>query len=153
MTSAVLFAADVKGDVYGILYLFLSIFLSDVWSWNPSNDEWEWLQNGTDSYSNEYRMYNGNTIYSPTNFVGARAGSATWMKSDTQLVVYGGYGYGASLDPFPSPHVLNDYRVFNPNTSFDTWSGGDGNTLTTDSLKPVFGTLGVAAGSVYPGAR
>ncbi len=128
-------------------------YYADFWSWNPSNGEWEWLQNGTDSYSNEYRINNGNTIYSPTNFIGARAGSATWMMSDTQLVVYGGYGYGASRDPLPSLHVLNDCWVFNRNTSFDTWSGGGGDTLTTDSLKPVFGTLGVAADSVYPGAR
>ncbi len=135
-------------------------YLADFWSWNPANEEWTWIENGNNAYPNDYTITNGNTIYNSTkdsadgqNFIGSRYGSAMWMESDGQFVIYGGTGFGSFGDELTSPRLLNDYWSFNTSTSIDTWVAGGGNSLTADSLRPVYGTEGVAADSIYPGAR
>jgi hypothetical protein len=137
--------------------------LADVWHWNPANNEWawEWASNYESYFSNLHPTYWVKGAASPQNEIGSRYGSATWMKSDTELVVYGGYGF----DQGGTLHTLNDYWIFNRTTREWTWEAGGGpfapnpsqpftyDTLTSDSLKPIYGTDGIAADSVYPGAK
>ena len=137
--------------------------LADLWHWNPANNEWawEWASNYESYFSNIHPAYKAKGLASSQNEIGSRYGSATWMKSDSELVVYGGYGY----DQGGTQHALNDYWIFSRTTREWTWKAGGGpfapnpsqpytyDTLTSDSLKPIYGTEGIAADSVYPGAR
>ncbi len=133
-----------------------SEYLRDLWSWNPANGLWARINlYGGLSSTNEDYITNTNSFYGKkdtadeSNRPGSRYGSATWMLSDTQFVIYGGYGYDAS----GNISLMNDYWLFDLSTHLMTWSAGGGNSLTADSLRPVYGTEGVATDSIYPGAR
>jgi hypothetical protein len=133
-----------------------SEYLRDLWSWNPANGLWARinLYGGLSSTNEDYIInvlssYGKKDTADESNRPGSRYGSETWMLSDTQLVIYGGYGYDAS----GSISLMNDYWLFDLSTHLMTWSGGGGNSLTADSLRPVYGTEDVAADSIYPGAR
>jgi len=120
--------------------------MEDLWSWNPANEEWAWYWASNDDYQvgNMRSVYFAQNSANQFNEVGSRKGSAVWIKSDTQLVVYGGYG----IDQTFSERLLNDLWSFNPSTRLWTWiSGGSG------TMYPVYGTKGIAADSVSPGAN
>jgi hypothetical protein len=131
---------------------------ADIWSWDPTNGEWARIENGNNAYPNEYAFVDGFTIYGTKDsadgisFIGSRYGTATWMESDSQLVIYGGFGYRAFIGGTGTTQ-LDDYWLFNPTTNLDTWVAGHDTLITTDAHRPVFGTKGVAADSVYPGSR
>ncbi|HTX19894.1 MAG TPA: kelch repeat-containing protein [Bacteroidota bacterium] len=134
-------------------------YLADIWHWNPStgNWGWEWASNYEWSVMNIHPIYFAKDSASSRNEVSSRSGSAAWMTADSQLAIYGGYGY----DTDARAHPLNDYWLFNPTTRLLTWKAGGGPFASSldpynfpgDSLKPTYGTKGVAADSVYPGAR
>ncbi len=80
------------GDGYGASTMG---YLNDLWSYNPNNNQWMWV-NGS-SESNAYGTYNGAT--NP----GARKDGVGWIDTSGHLWIFGGYGNGST-----TTGILND---------------------------------------------
>jgi N-acetylneuraminic acid mutarotase len=117
--------------------------LNDLWEYSPTTGEWTWISGG--SAGNASGVYGTLGTASASNVPGARQAASSWIDSSGNLLLFGGYGYGAAGDL----GYLSDLWEFTPTTGQWTWlSGGSG-----DNARGVYGTQGtVSAGSVI-GAR
>jgi hypothetical protein len=118
-------------------------YLNDLWKFDPATVEWTWVS-GADS-SIQPGVYGTKGIASPSNVPGARNRAVSWLDSQGNLWLFGGYGV-ASANDWGS---LNDLWRFDPATVEWTWiSGSD-----TTSQAGTYGTKGVPSPSNIPGAR
>jgi len=125
------FGYDSAGGTTGIL--------SDLWKYNPSSNEWTWV-NGSNAV-NESPIYGTQGIASPINKPGNKVFSVTCVDANGIFWLYGGGdGWGGSK---------NDLWKYDPSTNLWTWMKGD----STWSSVGVYGTKGVANISNTPGAR
>ncbi|MDI1355869.1 MAG: kelch repeat-containing protein [bacterium] len=118
-------------------------YLNDLWRYNISSGQWTWM-NGTNSI-NQLGAYGTLAISSSTNAPGSRQGPTSWVDSNGNFWLFGGYGFGAST---PSNH-LNDFWKYNTISNQWTWMGGSGAIFQLG----VYGTLGVPSPTNFPGAR
>jgi N-acetylneuraminic acid mutarotase len=79
---------------------------------------------------------------SDSNIPGARCYSISWIDSDGNLWLFGGYGYDTDKD-------FNDLWKFNPLTGEWTWVSGS----NTTGQPGAYGTMGTASNTNIPGAR
>jgi len=105
------------------------------------NNNWTWI--GGPSTSNQSGIYGTMGVPSPANNPGARISAATWTDLAGNFWLYGGTGY--------------DSKGAN-NSLGDMWEYSNGEwtwILGSNSIQPnaVWGTLGVAAPTNYPGSR
>ena len=119
------------GSSYGLL--------NDLWKFSGTN--WTWVS-GSKS-GGQYGTYGTMGVPATGNTPGARGWSVTWIDSNDDLWLFGGYGFGSS----GSVGALNDLWKFNG--SKWTWVGGSKST----SHKGVYGTKGIADAANIPGAR
>ncbi|HMU47026.1 MAG TPA: kelch repeat-containing protein [Chitinophagaceae bacterium] len=137
-------------DLNGNLWLFGGYgytnnnfgFLNSLWKFNPATNQWTWMKG--DKAIDKVGVYGTLGTESSTNKPGARYGSLTWIDSNNNLWLFGGYGYDGS-----SIGILNDLWKFNIQTNKWTWINGD-NII---GKLGIYGTRGVPATSNKPGAR
>ncbi|HTR81049.1 MAG TPA: kelch repeat-containing protein [Bacteroidota bacterium] len=132
-------------------------YLTDLWSWNPSNEKWAFVAGADqDNYFGYYGTLGVPYVipgavptYPAGNTPGSRQNSATWITQDGKLAIYGGSGYTQSA----GPTQLNDLFVYDPAVGTMTWAAGSSTLPTNASQEPVFGVEGAASDSIYPGSR
>jgi N-acetylneuraminic acid mutarotase len=136
-------------------------FLNDLWKFNPSTGEWTWMS-GSNTLSGSgycyidcglFGVYGTLGTAAPGNVPGGRATAASWRDSGGNLLLFGGYGFGAT-GTGPDGE-LNDLWMYNPTTNEWTWMGGntsDGNNSAI-GIPGVYGTLGTPAAGNLPGGR
>ena len=118
-------------------------YLSDVWRFDPSANQWAWMQGA--NTINASPNYGTKGTPANTNSPGGRSFSADWQNTDGSVWLYGGAnatsgGYYAS----------SDLWKYNISTNQWTWLGGN---TTNGYVSPYYTALGVAAAQNNPGSR
>ena len=116
-----------------------AVELNDLWKYNPVTKQWTWVAGS--------KVGNGAPVYNSSGGnPGAREGAGSWFDAAGNLWIFGGfnstYGY------------YNDLWEFTPTPApgYWKWVGGDQNTTTV--IHPgVYGTMGAAASTNWPGPR
>ena len=126
----------------GAPYAGPASYLNDLWSFNPSNNEWTWISGSDTTF--DASNYGTKGVASNTNIPGARQMSITFKDSDGNLCLFGGWG-SAGIN-FGR---LNDLWKFNLNTNQWTWVAG----ANTADQTGTYGSLGSSNTSNFPGAR
>lgn len=113
-------------------------WLNDLWQWDGVN--WTWLS-GSDinDHNGDYGVLN---VASPSNVPGGRLGASSWIDTNGNAYVFGGYG----RTPTSGTRRLND--LWKWDGSNWTWINGSKTSITG-----VYGTKGVASTSNLPEAR
>ncbi len=144
--GAVACFCGIQGVVRAIC-LFLLVVASGVLCpvSQAQNNEWAWM-GGTDA-NNKAGVYGTLQVPAAGNIPGGRSNAVTWTDSNSNLWLFGGFGY----DGAGNFGALNDLWEFNPATSQWTWMGGSNSTYSTPG--GVYGTLGTPAAANIPGAR
>ena len=117
--------------------------LNDLWKYTPSTNQWTWM-NGS-SQVNESGIYGTIGIADANNTPGARFGSVSWIDSQNNLWMFGGYGFAESI----TAGSLNDLWKYNITNNQWTWVGGSNSINESGS----YGTKGVTNSLNSPGAR
>ena len=105
--------------------------------------EWTWVS-GSDTI-NQAGTYGTKGTPSANNIPGGRPRSISWIDSDGDFWLFGGYGSGST----GTESVLNDLWCYNTTSGEWTWVSG------SDSIDQagIYGTKGTPAASNVPGAR
>jgi len=133
--------------------------LNDVWEFNPSTQEWIWMEGSstvpascagsTTVNCGQPGIYGTLGSAAAANIPGGRSGASYWTDSNGNFWLFAGFGFDADQ----SIGELNDLWEFNPTTKEWTWMGGS-NTVGSKGGQPgVYGTLGSAAATNIPGGR
>jgi N-acetylneuraminic acid mutarotase len=107
--------------------------LNDLWKFNPSTGQWEWIS-GSDT-AGALSVYGTLGSADPSNVPGARFGSVGWVDGSGNLWLFGGGG----------PGFNNDLWKFDPTSAEWTWEGGS----KVGNQGGVYGT----GGTNLPGGR
>lgn len=112
-------------------------YLSDLWKYVPSTNNWTWISGpGTASQA---AVYGTMGIGSTSNTPGARAGAASWIDSNGDFWLFGG---------FNATGIFNDLWRYSIVGGAWTWMGG----TTTSNASPVYGPATVPTSSAMPRA-
>jgi hypothetical protein len=129
-----------------------SIFLNDLWEFDPSTNEWTW--GGGSSIGGQPGVYG--TLGTPAagNIPGGRDGASSWIDLSGHIWLFG----GQAVDVQGNAGSLNDLWVLNPSTNEWTWMGGSstlGCTIHPDfcGAPGTYGTLGTLASRNVPEGR
>lgn len=120
-------------------------FLNDLWEFNPNANTWTWVSGA--NTADATGVYGTQGIASPANVPGARAAAVSWIDSNGNLWIFGGFECGLAGTQCGSQ--FNDLWEFNPTNKEWTWIGG----ANTVNATGVYGTLGTASPSNVPGGR
>jgi len=82
-------------------------WLSDLWMFDPTTQQWTWV-NGPADPSNNAGVYGTKGTPAPTNVPGGRVLPVGWVDSDGSFWMFGGYGADSNADHFD----LNDLWKF-----------------------------------------
>ena len=130
--------------------------LNDLWKFNVSTNQWAWMGGSSSVTESTPGVYG--TLKQPAtgNSPGSRIGAATWIDSNGNLWLFGGYG------PDATGRVgdLNDVWKFNPSINQWAWMGGYSSIPQADpivcvpcSSPSVPGKLRIPAAGNIPGGR
>ena len=72
------------------LIFYLLDYLNDLWKFDGTN--WIWIS-GSDTVV--YGVYGTKGVGSPSNIPGGRQGSISWIDSNNNLWLFGGFGFDA----------------------------------------------------------
>jgi len=116
--------------------------LNDLWKYNPSTNQWTWI-NG-DYTVNKYGIYGTQGITSTSNKPGGRFSSLAWYEG-ANFFIFGGYGYSSSgIEGW-----LNDLWKYDLSINQWTWIKGD-NSINQYGI---YGIQGIANAINKPGSR
>lgn len=124
-------------------------FLNDLWYYNPSTQEWTWV-NGSNA-ANSTGLFGTQGVGSTSNFPSAREGEDSggvlpgWTDNDGNLWLFGGDGEDSS----GTVGSLNDLWEYSLASGMWTWVSGS----KTANGSGVYGTQGVAGAGSTPSAR
>ncbi|KKL54552.1 hypothetical protein LCGC14_2264270, partial [marine sediment metagenome] len=113
--------------------------LNDLWKFDGTN--WTWVS-GSD-FRNSIGVYGTKGVADLNNMPGARYDSVSWIDSESNLWLFGGYGFGNIF----SEGMLNDLWKYD-GTNWTWVSGSD-----TTGQPGVYGTKGIADPNNVPCAR
>ena len=134
-------------------------YFNDLWKFNPSTNEWTWMNGSNtigsclgDSYTGESSCSQPGvygTLGTPAagNTPGGRYSAASWTGSDGSLWLFGGF----STDSAGHSGEFNDLWKFDPAIEEWTWMGGATSFSLIGGESGSYGTLGTPGG--YPGGR
>lgn len=127
-------------------------YLSDLWKYSPSTNEWTWV--GGSDQSNQPGVYGTLGKPAPANMPGARNMAASWVGPDGSLWLFGGNG----RDSQGTLGIMDDLWKYDPATNEWTWMGGSDQAAQPGIAGAfqgagVYGTKGVASPQNLPGAR
>jgi hypothetical protein len=117
-------------------------YLNDLWKYNPTSNEWTWV-NGSNTIS-QVASYGNKGITSINNIPGARQMSISWSDKENNLWLFGGWGFVG-----PAFGRLNDLWKYTTSNNEWTWMGG---ANTTDQ-KGTYENKGTSSTTATPGAR
>lgn len=124
---------------YGFAGKRITQYLNDLWKFDGAN--WTWVSG--DNTGGEKGVYGAKGVAAATNKPGGRSGAASWIDSQGNLWIFGGYG---NADHW-YVQLLNDLWKFDGRQW--TWISGD----CIKDQPAVYGTRGVAESTNQPGAR
>lgn len=116
--------------------------LNDLWRYNPSNNQWTWM-NGSLGGS-QFGVYGTLGLGAPANTPGARKAPVSWTDNAGNLWLHGGNGFGTN-----SSGDLNDLWRYNVVNEVWTWIRGTGQI----NQYGTYGTMGTSSPTLNPGAR
>jgi len=114
-------------------------YLSDLWKFD--GESWTWVSG--DNTGGEQSVLGARAVAGIANKPGGRTGAVSWIDSQGNLWLFGGYGYADHWNARP----LNDLWKFDGKAW--TWVSGD--CIKDDP--GVYGTRGIAEITNQPGAR
>ncbi len=137
-------------DALGKLWLFsgsgqaatTSGQLNDLWKYDPSSNQWTWMNGDSIIYVNG--VYGSQGVYSPNNKPGSRSSAISWTDQAGKFWLCGGSGYAAL-----SNGLMNDLFQYDPSLNQWRWMKGD----TAIVIPPVYGTQGVPSTANKPASR
>jgi Galactose oxidase, central domain len=144
--------ASAWADAAGNFWLFGGVgydstgnpgYLNDLWKFNPTSVTWEWVSGSNTANTNGITGTLG--VPSTSNTPGSRLFGKSWTDAAGNFWLFGGQG--------PDGIAVNDLWEFNPGAGTWEWVGGLYGVSTSTSANGVYGTLGVASASSFPGAR
>ena len=126
-------------------------WLNDLWSFNPSTNQWTWMGGNSTVGSNGGQPGVYGTLGTPAsgNVPGGRQLGASWIDGSGNFWLFGGEG----LDGGGNYGKLNDLWEFKPSINQWTWIGGSSAVGSNGGQSGVYGTLGTPASSNDPGGR
>jgi len=83
--------------------------LNDLWQYNPSSNEWIWM--GGNNIIDQKATYGTINIPAPSNKPGAKENASSWVDSNGNFWLMGGYGFATNS----SSGYLNDLWKHTPN--------------------------------------
>jgi N-acetylneuraminic acid mutarotase len=130
--------------------------LSDLWSFNPSTNQWTWMGGSSTVPANpgcnctlgQLPVPGTLGIAAQGNTPGALWQASSWIDKNGNFWLFGGWGY----TPSGYASVPNDQWEFNPSSSEWAWMGGDSN-FGTSALHGTYGDPGKFAAGNIPGPR
>ncbi|MEQ9021866.1 MAG: kelch repeat-containing protein, partial [Pseudomonadales bacterium] len=119
-------------------------YLNDLWSYDPSTNQWIW-HSGSD-FANSTGSYNETGLSSTAYVPGSRWHGSNWIDNEDNLYLFGGYLFNQT-----TTGRYNDFWKYEPTTKEWTWISGVNATTEIDDI----GTYGdIQIGSKpFPGAR
>lgn len=117
--------------------------LSDLWMYDPTNNQWTWVSGN--NTLDQPGLYGTQGTGSPSNIPGGNSGAGTWVDSTGKFWLFGGTGY----DSTAALGMLNDLWKYDPATSQWTWMAGS----KTANRRGTYGTKGKMYLSNNPGGR
>jgi hypothetical protein len=140
-------------DAAGNFYLFggygysLNIgYTNDLWKYNPTTNEWTWLNGSQKSNEDALGSYGTQGAYAAGNTPGGRRYPVMWKDTNDNIWLAAGYGYPAAGT---TEGALNDIWKYDAASNTWAWMYFD-NTLNQYGI---YGTKGEAAASNKPGGR
>ena len=128
--------------------------LNDLWEFNPSTNEWTWM-NGPNTvyayYATQIGVYGTVGTSATTNLPPTRWGANSWTDSSGNFWLFGGAETGWYGNAGFS--MLGDLWKYNPPTNEWTWMGGSNRNTSFPPVDGVYGTLGTPAPGNNPGDR
>jgi len=118
-------------------------YLNDLWEFSPTAKTWTWVAGA--NTANQAGVYGTQGTPATTNVPGARYQAASWIDSNGNLWLFGGY----ALDSKGNDDFFNDLWEFNATAKTWTWVAG----ADTPNQTGVYGTQGTPASTNAPGAR
>jgi len=128
---------------YGVDSAGITGELNDLWEFSPSAKTWVWVSGA--NLIGASGVYGTQGTPSASNIPGARQEAISWLDSEGNLWLFGGYG----IDSVGSTNDLNDLWEYSPSAKTWTWIGG----LALVNSSPVYGTQGTPSTGNIPGAR
>jgi N-acetylneuraminic acid mutarotase len=119
-------------------------YLNDLWEYSQGLG-WRWM--GGSNINGQLGTYGQLDTPSTSNIPGARSDAISWIDSNNNLWLFGGYGLGSVTAA--SGGGLNDLWEYSIANS--TWTWVSGSNVTGASSVP--GTQGVASATNVPGIR
>jgi N-acetylneuraminic acid mutarotase len=80
---------------YGVTVSGSAGLLDDLWNYNPTTQQWTWV-NGGEAINSAAALYGTQGTGALTNQPGGRAGSSGWVDSTGHLWMFGGNGYDSA---------------------------------------------------------
>jgi len=122
-----------------------NFFYNDMWVYDPATNQWTWMA-GT-NLTNQVGVYGTKGVFAPGNMPGAHMETDCAVTDSHGILWYfGGQGIDSAGTIW---NHSNELWKFDPNAV--QWAFVGGNKL--GDQKGVYGTLGVAAPTNWPGAR
>ena len=119
---------------------------SDMWSFNTSTLQWNWVAGNSSSSSVTAGTYGTLGTAAEHNQPGQRTLGSTWIDASGNFWMFGGYGSDAS----GLIGYTNDMWSYSPSTNWWTWQAGPSSANSTTYS---WGTQGVASSSNLPNPR
>jgi len=121
--------------------------LHDLWRYNIATGIWTWMSGSTDS--DELGVYGTKGIPDAANMPGSRYYSTSWIDSDDNLWLFGGWAYASDYGEDEDMGYLND--LWRYDTDNGTWTWISGSDIVNQP--GVYGEKGTPAVGNVPGAR
>ena len=119
----------------------------DLWRYEPATNMWTWMKGP--GQPSQFGVYGTKGVPSAANYPGARSwGCTAWTDNNGDLWLYGGSGYGNTIQVA----YADDLWRYHIATNEWTWMGGDSDALNNNDVT-VYGVQGVAAPANTPGGR
>ena len=145
--------------------------LNDLWRYDPSANEWTWVEGSSKVPSPCYPTYGGSSGFcgiagaygtqgqaAAANMPGSRSSAVSWTDKNGNLWLFGGDGF----DGMGNPGLLNDLWKYDVTTNQWAWMNGSkalpiscafGVSPGGCGIAGVYGTRGIANVSNVPGGR
>lgn len=129
-------------------------YVNELWKFSPADNEWTWISGSMlwQATSNTFvagcspGVYGTQGVPAAGNVPGGREGAVSWIDSNGNFWLFGGYGCNYASGVTAN---LNDLWEYNPTTKTWTWISGANSGFAVG----VYGIQGAASTANVPGAR